>query len=88
MKKENAQKKASLFLFYFFNICVQMTQHDTYDFCLRTASYDVSPTNSDSLLVYFKGDQGLTQTIHVPLDKLKNNIYENTFDLIDVGNVR
>lgn len=63
-------------------------QFETYDFRLRTVSRDANPKNSDSLSLYFKGDQGLTQTIRLPLEKLKTNVYENTFDLLDVGNVR
>ena len=42
---------------------------------------------ANHLLVYFKGEQGLTQTLTLPLNEIKEGLYENLFELLDVGNV-
>lgn len=64
----------------------------TYRFRLKTESetyiqQKITP-NLNNLLIYFKGEQGLTQTLIVPLNKLNKEIYESTYELLDVGNVR
>jgi hypothetical protein len=43
--------------------------------------------NSNNLLLYFKGEQGLTQTLVLPLNKMTDDIYDSTLELLDVGNV-
>ena len=66
-------------------------QLQTYNFRLKTSSESFSQknqiTNFDNLLLYFKGEEGLTQTILLPLNKLKEEIYESSLELLDVGNV-
>jgi len=63
----------------------------SYRFRLKTASETFTQekliSNSNNLLIYFKGEQGLTQTLIIPLNKLNEEIYESTFELLDVGNV-
>lgn len=54
---------------------------------IETFKQQNSKSNSNNLLVYFKGERGLTQSINIPLNKLREEIYESTLDLIDVGNV-
>jgi hypothetical protein len=54
---------------------------------IETFKQQNSKLNSNNLLVYFKGERGLTQSINIPLNKLREEIYESTLDLIDVGNV-
>jgi len=62
-----------------------------YRFRLQTASETFiqqnNPSNSDNLLLYFKGEQGLTQMLIIPLIKLNENVYESVLELVDVGNV-
>ena len=45
-------------------------------------------SRSNHLLVYFKGEQGLTQTLMLPLSQIKDGVYENFFELLNVGNVK
>ncbi len=63
----------------------------SYRFRLQTASETFTQqnttSNSNNLLFYFKGDQGLTQTFILPLSKLNKDVYESTLELLDVGNV-
>jgi hypothetical protein len=63
----------------------------SYRFRLRTAietfKQQNSKSNSNNLLVYFKGERGLTQTLIIPLNKLREEIYECALELLDVGNV-
>ena len=47
------------------------------------ASSDMTQ-GSDHLSVYFKGDQGLTQTLSIPLI---DGLYQTDVNLLDVGNV-
>jgi hypothetical protein len=62
-----------------------------YRFRLKTAPETFAQknnvSNSNNLLLYFKGEQGLTQTLIVPLNKLNENVYEKSLELLDVGNV-
>ncbi|CAF3592106.1 unnamed protein product [Rotaria sp. Silwood1] len=64
----------------------------SYRFRLKTASETFTQqnnnvSNSNTLLIYFKGEKGLTQTLFVPLNKLNEDIYENKIELLDVGNL-
>ncbi|CAF2761699.1 unnamed protein product [Rotaria sp. Silwood2] len=64
----------------------------SYRFRLKTAPETFTQqknnvSNSNTLLIYFKGEQGLTQTLLIPLSKLNEDIYENKFQLLDVGNL-
>ncbi|CAF1271668.1 unnamed protein product [Rotaria sordida] len=64
----------------------------SYRFRLKTApetfiQQNNNISNSNTLLIYFKGEQGLTQTLFIPLNKLNEDIYENKFELVDVGNL-
>ncbi len=54
---------------------------------IETFKQQNSKSNSNNLLVYFKGERGLTHSISIPLNKLREEIYESILDLIDVGNV-
>ncbi|CAF4486402.1 unnamed protein product [Rotaria socialis] len=62
----------------------------TYCFPLKTASETFTQqnnlSNSDTLLIYFKGEKGLTQPLSLLLIKLNESVYENTIELLDVGN--
>ncbi|CAF1083007.1 unnamed protein product [Adineta steineri] len=62
-----------------------------YQLRLRTASETFIQqnyiSNTDNFLIYFKGDQGLTQTLTIPLNKLIENMYECQLELVDVGNL-
>ncbi len=64
----------------------------SYRFRLKTASETYTqqnPTsNSNQLLLYFKGEQGLTQSLIIPLNKFNKEIYESTLELLDVGHVK
>ena len=44
-------------------------------------------SQSNHLLVYFKGEQGLTQTLILSLSQIKDGVFENLFELLNVGNV-
>lgn len=63
----------------------------SYHFRLKTASETFTEqnhlSNSDSLLIYFKGDKGFTQSLLIPLGTLNEEIYEKQVELLDVGNV-
>jgi len=63
----------------------------SYYFRLKTASETFTQqnltSNSNNLLVYFKGEQGLTQTLIIPLNELNKEIYESRLELLDVGNM-
>ncbi|CAM4812506.1 unnamed protein product [Rotaria magnacalcarata] len=63
----------------------------SYCFRLKTASETFTQqnnlSNSDTLLIYFKGEKGLTQPLSLLLIKLNESLYENTIELLDVENV-
>lgn len=44
-------------------------------------------SQSNHFLLYFKGEQGLTQTLMLPLSQIKDGVYENLFELLNVGKV-
>jgi hypothetical protein len=62
-----------------------------YRFRLKTSPETFTLKNkishSNNILLYFKGEQGLTQTLTIPLNKLNENVYEKSLELLDVGNV-
>lgn len=64
----------------------------TYHFRLKTEIETFSQqkiiSNLNNLLIYFKGEQGLTQTLTISLNKLNKEIYESSIELLDVGNVK
>lgn len=54
---------------------------------LKTSHEIISKSNSNCVLLYFKGEIGLTQTIRIVLNRLRQEILEENIELLDVGNV-
>ena len=69
-----------VFCFHLFELMLRRT----YRLRLKTSSETSSKSDSNCVLLYFKGETGLTQTIRLLLNQLRE---EEKIELLDVGNV-